>query len=432
MNTSSPSKSRWQGLTLVFLLSLTAYIDRSNIAVATSSILKAIHITPVQMGLINSAFSAAYAILQIPGALYVRKVGTRKAVTSIVLLWSVFTILTGFAGGFASLILIRILFGFSEAPLFPGMNQYILHWFPVKERGFSNSVKTSGTYFASIVTPPLAVWVLQSLGLEWVFILSGLLGIIAAILWYKVTRDDPSEHSGVNQIELNYIKSGLDVRIEGSKIPWKSLFSSRSFWGIGLTFFCSLYVIQFFLYWLPFYLQQHLHMDLKTMGFAASVPWCFIFVAAIFAGKVSDTLFKKNYPLFVARNVVIMIGFALAAIFMYISTILISPWEVVFCMSFGLGFAGFAGVLPWALSTDIGGEHTGMVAAWMNMWGFAAATIMPTVSALIGTRFGWNYTVLTLVAAACLGVLVTLMVNPTQKISDSVKQSANDSVTTIG
>ena len=91
-------------------------------------------------------------------------------------------------------------------------------------------------------------------------------------------------------------------------------------------------------------------------------------------------------------------------------------------MSLGLGFAGFGGVIPWALSTDIGGEHTGMVAAWMNMWGFAAATIMPTVSALVGTYFGWNYSVLTLVAAACLGVLVTAMINPDEKISDLVNQ----------
>ena len=48
---------------------------------------------------------------------------------------------------------------------------------------------------------------------------------------------------------------------------------------------------------------------------------------------------------------------------------------------------------------------------------FAAATIMPTVSALIGTRIGWGYTIYTLIAAAVLGILATLLIRPSQKIS---------------
>ncbi|MFL9921500.1 MFS transporter [Paraburkholderia fungorum] len=149
--------ARWQGLGLVFMLSLIAYIDRSNIAVSTSSILETMKLTPVQMGLITSAFSAAYAALQIPGALLIRRIGTRLGVTLVVLAWSIFTILTGYAGGFLSLLVIRAGFGFSEAPLFPALNQYNLHWFPVRERGIANGVKTAGTYGASIVTPPVAV-----------------------------------------------------------------------------------------------------------------------------------------------------------------------------------------------------------------------------------------------------------------------------------
>jgi MFS transporter, ACS family, glucarate transporter len=411
------TKRRWQGLALVFTLSLIAYIDRSNIAVSTSTILRVLHLTPVQMGLISSAFSAAYAILQIPGALFIRRVGTRFGVAMVVLAWSVFTVLTGFAGGFLSLLLIRVGFGFAEAPLFPAMNQYNLHWFPVRERGIANGVKTAGTYGASIITPPLAVWVLQSFGLVWVFIASGLLGIVAAALWYTLTRNHPSEHKGVNSAELAYIRSGVDGQVKRGVVPWRALFRSRSFWGIGLTFFFALYVIQFFLYWMPFFLEKHLHMSLSSMGYAASIPWIFIFVAALTVGRFSDALFRKGGSLFMARNVVIMIGFLLAAIFMYVSTLLDNPWEVVLMMSLGLGFAGFAGVLPWALSTDVGGEYTGVVSAWMNMWGFAAATIMPTVSALIGTRIGWGYTVYTLIAAALLGVLATLLIQPSKKIS---------------
>jgi ACS family glucarate transporter-like MFS transporter len=409
--------ARWQGLALVFMLSLIAYIDRSNIAVSTSSILETMKLTPVQMGLITSAFSAAYAALQIPGALLIRRIGTRLGVTLVVLAWSIFTILTGYAGGFLSLLVIRAGFGFSEAPLFPALNQYNLHWFPVRERGIANGVKTAGTYGASIVTPPVAVWILQSFGLKWIFIVSGLLGIFAAVLWYRSTRNYPAEHKGVNRAELDYILAGVDGQVKRDAVPWRALFRSRSFWGVGLTFFFALYVIQFYLYWMPFFLEKHLHMSLHSMGYAASIPWVFIFVSALTVGRFSDALFRKGGSLYLARNVVIMAGFLLAAIFLYIGTLLDNPWAVVLMTSFGLGFAGFAGVLPWALSTDIGGAYTGIVSAWMNMWGFAAATIMPTVSALIGTRIGWGYTIYTLIAAAVLGVLATLLIRPSEKIS---------------
>lgn len=411
------TRVRWQGLTLVFTLSLIAYIDRSNIAVSTSTILRVMKLTPVEMGLITSAFSAAYAALQIPGALLIRRVGTRLGVASVVLAWSIFTVLTGYAGGFLSLLAIRVGFGFSESPLFPALNQYNLHWFPVRERGIANGVKTAGTYGASIVTPPVAVWILQSFGVKWVFIVSGLLGIVAVLLWYGWTRNYPTEHKGVNRAELDYIRSGVDGQVKRGAVPWGALFRSRSFWGVGLTFFFALYVIQFYLYWMPFFLEKHLHMSLHSMGYAASIPWIFIFVSALTVGRFSDALFRKGGSLYLARNVVIMAGFLLAAIFMYIGTLLDNPWAIVLMTSFGLGFAGFAGVLPWALATDIGGEYTGIVSAWMNMWGFAAATIMPIASAVIGTRFGWGYTIYTLIAAAVLGMLATVLIRPSQKIN---------------
>jgi MFS transporter, ACS family, glucarate transporter len=411
------SKVRRTGLLLVFTLSLVAYIDRSNLAVSTSTFLQVAHMTPVQMGIVSSLFSAAYAVFQIPGALFIRKVGTRIGVTIIVLAWSAFTLATGFAESFLSLLLVRACFGIAEAPLFPALNQFNLHWFPVRERGLVNGIKTSGTYAASVITPPLTVWVLQSLGLSAVFLISGGLGVMAALSWFLLTRDDPAVHPRVNQGELAYIQAGMDTQIRGGKVPWQRLFASRSFWGIGLTFFCTLYVIQFFLYWLPFFLQQYLNMSLTSMGYAASVPWMFIFVAALSIGKLSDTLYSRGYSLFIARNVPMMTGFCLAALFMFISLQLAEPWLVVLFISLGLGFAGFSGVLTWALATDVGGEFTGIISAWMNMWGFAAATIMPTVSALIGTHFGWQYSVYTLVGAAMIGILATLMINPTAKIS---------------
>src|SRR5258706_1026405 len=127
-------------------------------------------------------------------------------------------------------------------------------------------------------------------------------------------------------------------------------------------------------------------MSLCSMGYVASIPWIYIFISALTVGRFSDALFRKGGSLYTARNVVIMTGFLLAAIFMYIGTLLDNPWVVVLVTNIGLGFAGFPGVLSWALATDIGGEYTGIRSCLMRMLGFSAASIIPSGGALICTR----------------------------------------------
>lgn len=420
-----PTKVRWAGLCLVFVICFISNLDRSNISVSTSTILKELKISPVQMGLITSCFSLAYAGLQIPSSLLVRRYGTRISVAVAVALWSIFTLLTGFAGGFVSLLLIRVFFGFSEAPVFPAMNKFNVHWFPTKERAFANAFPNGGSWFALIITPPLTVWVLQTLNWHWVFILSSILGLIGAYLWFVITRNTPSDHPRMNKAEKEYILTGSEWNQAAisSKIPWKQLFASRSFWGIGLTYFASVYLLQYFVYWLPFYLQNQLHLSLSAMGFAASVPWIFIFVSTLTVGRISDRLVKKNHSLFVARNALVLIGFAASAISMFLSTLTSNPTLVVLLLSIALGFIGFNMTIPWAIASDIGGINTGIISSWMNTWGQVGAAIMATASAYVGTHFGWNYTLITLVCVAILGIVATILIQPEKKIGD--KHSLN-------
>jgi MFS transporter, ACS family, glucarate transporter len=420
---------RWAGLCLVFIICFISNLDRSNISVSTSTILKELNITPVQMGLITSFFSLAYAGLQIPSSLLVRRYGTRISVAVAVAFWSFFTLLTGFAGGFASLLLTRVFFGFSEAPVYPAMNKFNVHWFPVKERAFANAFPNGGSWFALIITPPLTVWILQTLNWHWVFILSSVLGFIGAYMWFVVTRNTPVEHPRINAAEKEYIlsESEPDQTTSGTKVPWKQLFASRSFWGIGITYFSSVYLLQYFVYWLPFYLQNQLHMSLSAMGFAASVPWIFIFISTLTVGSISDRLVKKNHSLFVARNVLVLIGFTASAISMYLSTLTTNPITVVLLLSIALGFIGFNMTIPWAIASDIGGINTGIISSWMNTWGQVGAAIMATASAYVGTHFGWNYTLITLVCVAVMGIFATFLINPEKRIGGENRMNVRGS-----
>ena len=413
-----PTKTRWMGLGLVFFMTFLCSIDRANFSVCTTTIMSDLHLTPVQMGMMISAFALAYASLQIPGALWVRRYGTRVTVAIAVSLWSLFTFGTGLAAGFLSLIVARIFFGFGESPLFPAMNKYIFHWFPLKERAFANAIPHTGSVFSMVVAPPLIVWVLQLFGWRWVFYLCAGLGFLGAALWYYVTRNTPREHPGINEEELKCIESGRDAIAanRSAKVPWRTFFKFRSFWLIGLTYFCAIYMQQYFVYWLPFYLQNQLHMSLKKMGFAASVPWICIFICTMLVGRFSDWLVRSHRSLVVARNCIVAGGFAAAAIAMFISTFLTNPWAVVGLLSIALGFVGCCMAIPWAIASDIGGEYTGVISSWMNCWGQVGAATMGTATAYIGTRYGWNSTLIALVVIAGIGMVAAMAIRTERQL----------------
>src|SRR3954469_11276316 len=91
-------------LALLTLGTLINYLDRTVISVAAPSMSKELGLNAAVMGLVFSAFSWTYAAAQIPGGIFLDRVGARLTYFLSVTVWSVFTVLQGFSGGLASLL----------------------------------------------------------------------------------------------------------------------------------------------------------------------------------------------------------------------------------------------------------------------------------------------------------------------------------------
>ena len=115
----SPSLNREGGggspknfiLAMLVILGVVTFLDRINISVAGSSIMKDLNLSAAEWGWVQSAFILSYGLMQIPMGAYGDRHGHRKVLTQIVLWWSLFTAFTGVAGGLASLLIIRFMFG---------------------------------------------------------------------------------------------------------------------------------------------------------------------------------------------------------------------------------------------------------------------------------------------------------------------------------
>src|SRR6266849_10206739 len=129
------TRVRARVLAFAFLLAVITYLDRICISAAAPYIMDDLHLTVLQMSVVFSAFTLAYSIFEVPSGWLGDTRGPRRVLTRIVLWWSAFTMLTGWAGGFRSLVTIRFLFGAGEAGAFPNMVRAFSRWFPSRERG---------------------------------------------------------------------------------------------------------------------------------------------------------------------------------------------------------------------------------------------------------------------------------------------------------
>src|SRR4026207_1138039 len=106
---SGDSRVRRKVLAMTVALAAITYLDRVAIGVTRPYIARDLGLTATQMGYVFSAFYLSYALFEIPTGWWGDKVGTRRVLTRIVCWWSAFTVLTGFAWGHPSPLLLRLL-----------------------------------------------------------------------------------------------------------------------------------------------------------------------------------------------------------------------------------------------------------------------------------------------------------------------------------
>jgi len=352
---------RWLVLSLIFLVYIVCYADRTNIGVVLPFIKEDFALTNFQAGAISSFFFLGYACSQIPAGFLLGKKGTRGIVALAVIAFSVITFFLGTVSGAALLILLRLLLGLAEGPVPVSMSTTINHWFPAKEKATATGIYIASTQLAPIFVPIIAAAIAMSFGWRYVFYWFAIPGIVIAIIWYLVVRTKPEDSSKVSKAELEYIRQEevtvetveghrslgwLDKAIRYQKIEKittpKAVFTSWNIWGNTLTYFLMNSVLYGMLTWVPMYLVNAKGYSFMKMGFVASTPAIGGLIGALLGGVISDKLFLK-------RRKPTMLVTAIATAIMMLVVINIPDNATL--VSLSLGLAGFFLNIGWPAFT---------------------------------------------------------------------------------
>src|SRR6202023_1356393 len=255
---------------MLFLVTTVNYADRATLSIAGSALSKELHLDPIALGYIFSAFGWSYVAAQVPGGWLLDRCGSKSVYACSILIWSVFTFMQGsigfFAGGTAIVLLfaLRFLVGLAGAPSFPANARIVAAWFPSNERGTASAFFNSGQYFATVLFAPLMGWIAHEFGWRSVFFGVGALGVVVGLIWI-MTIHGPKDHPGVNSIEFDYIKEGgALVDMDGGQGAQsgpkcdhiRKLLGNRMMLGGYLGQYCINALTYFFLTWFPVYLVK--------------------------------------------------------------------------------------------------------------------------------------------------------------------------------
>ena len=375
------TRVRYRVLAMTVALAFLTYLDRVCIAVTAPAIIRDLRLTNVQMGFVFSAFTAAYALFEIPTGWWADQIGSRRVLTRIVLWWSVFTGLTGVAWNFPSLLALRALFGVGEAGAWPTVARALSRWFPARERGTAQGIFFMGAHLGGGLTPLLVALIANRLGWRATFPTLSVLGFIWAACWFRWFRDEPRDHPSVTSAEVNWIEADKRAPAAAAGSVLRRALKTPGIWFLCLMYFTQTYGFNLYVTWMPTYLQHEKQLHGTTLNVLAGLPLLLSVPADLCGGLLTDGL-SRRFGLRLGRC---LVGFcSLAAAGIFLSGGALAPgWLSAVLIALAGASANFLLGASWSACTDIGGDHAATLGAAMNTAGQIGGVLSPIAFALL-------------------------------------------------
>ena len=382
------------------------YLDRTVLGIAAPALMSELDISKVTMGVVFSAFSWSYAVMQIPGGIFLDRFGTKLTYFLSLTFWSLATLLHGLATNLASLLSFRLALGVSEAPCFPTNSRVVATWFPQQERAFATGVYTVGEYVGLAFLSPLLFWILGAFGWRALFITVGVAGMLFGLYWWRSYRE-PHESTTVSRQELDYIAAGGGIvtpKAAGKRFEWRlvgQLLRYRQLVGICIGQFAGNSTLVFFLTWFPTYLATERHMGWLKIGFFSVLPFIAASVGVLFGGWWSDSLLRRGRSANIARKLPIITGLLLASVIVAANYV-DSDHMVIAILSLAFFAQGMA-ALGWTLVSDIAPKGLlGLTGGIFNFAANLAGIVTPLVIGIIVAATGSFFGALAFIAVVAL------------------------------
>jgi MFS transporter, ACS family, hexuronate transporter len=271
----------------LWYLLLVNYLDRVAMGFAGPAIMKSLSMSPADFGLILSSFGLGYLLAQIPGGVMADRWGSRIILIIGPVMWAVFTGATAFATTLVGFVTVRILFGLSEGLLIAAIFKTVGDSFDSKERPRALAICLSAGALGPLVAGPLVGSLLLAFNWQMVFFALAAPALLASLIAYWALPR--REHKAPPPATKRYFLRML---------------SEPSFWLMGAAYLGYNIAFWGYLGWMPSYLAQAHHINLKSMGVLGGIPYTFGLVGLLLVGWLSGGLLRRYHSQMIVVSLV--------------------------------------------------------------------------------------------------------------------------------
>ncbi|MFJ7004951.1 MFS transporter [Pseudomonas putida] len=388
---SNPFK-KYQVITvsLLLVIGIINYVDRSALSIANTSIQRDMGITPSQMGILLSAFSLAYAFSQLPLGMIIDRLGSKISLGAALLGWSVAQTASGLINSFSAFIGLRVVLGIGEAPMFPSAAKALAEWFEAEKRGTPTGIVLSSTCIGPCLAPPLLTLLMITWGWRGMFIVTGVFGILVAVCWFAFYKSkarylaelpaEEREQLLATQAHKQPVASARPS-LRAQLAAWAELFRHKSTWGAVLGFMGVIYMLWLHLTWLPGYFEREHGLSLYQTAWVVSLAYVFGALGTIVAGRICDRLVKNGASVLGSRKRVVVAALFAAAAFTvplsFGSGFMLSV-ALLCCALFSVNMASST---AWMIAnTVVDSQRVASFGSIQNFGGYLAGSVAPIVT----------------------------------------------------
>lgn len=388
----------------LFLIGVVNYLDRSALSIANTSIQKDLGISPIEMGVMLSAFSIAYAFSQLPLGALIDRLGSKLALGGSLIMWSLAQAAFGLFSSFHQLVALRVLLGIGEAPVFPSAAKALSEWFDTQERGTATGWVWSSTCLGPCLAPPLLTLFMVHLGWRGMFVLTGAIGLVLAACWFAFYKSKAQYMAQTGRAEPVPVEAR---RTAAPRVRWAALFKDRNTWGAFLGFMGVIYMIWLNLTWLPGYFEREHGLDLYRTAWVVSLAYLFGAIGTIVAGKACDRLVARGMKVLASRKLMVIMGLLGGALFTLIVAFTTNVVACVVLLCLTMFFINISSATAWMIvNTIVPSERVASFGSIQNFGGYLAGSIAPILTGFSVQQTGSfsSAFVISAVVAACSAV----------------------------
>lgn len=383
-------------LALLFLGWALGNLDRYIMNYAVLSITEDLKLSASSTGLLLSSFFAGYALMQLPGGWLADRFGARKVLIFAVIMWSIFTGLTGAAWSMVSMIIIRFLFGIGEGGFQPASSKIIAQAFSQEKRARAMSIMLSSSGIIALIIPVLSVTLLTTIGWRTTFIIMGVVGAIIAVLyWYFIKI--PNNHENMN----------TQNSIGTQKGSFKMLFKTPLMLNLFIAYF-TLYAVNWGLAtWLPTYLVKVRGLDLVSLGWLQTIPGVAQLLGIFISGYLIDKLSKGREKI-AGAFACVCISILLYLMFTASNVTSFIIYQTVIMLIISFVVILLPAVVLKNLPTSVAGSGMGLVNTGGQLAGFITPLAIGFIVDAFNGSFNAAFWMLIAFAFICAIALVTM------------------------